>query len=35
MSEGLFCKSLIATFWYSDFIRIYVFNFRVGYQTSK
>ena len=34
MSEGLFCKSLIATFWYSDFIHIYVFNFHIGYQTS-
>ena len=30
MSEGLFCKSLIATFWYSDFIHICVFNFHVG-----
>ena len=35
MSEGLFCKSLITTFWYSDFTCIYVFNFCVGYQTSK
>ena len=34
MSEGLFCK-LIATFWCSDFIHVYIFNFHVGYQTSK
>ena len=27
MSEGLFRKSLIASIWYPDFIRIYVFNF--------
>ena len=35
MSEGVFCKSLIATFWYSDFIHMYVFNFHVGYHTLE
>ena len=35
MSEGLCGKSLIDIFWYSDFIHICIFNFHVGYQTSK
>ena len=35
MSVGLFCKSLNATFWYTDLIHIYVFYFHVGYQVDN
>ena len=34
MSEGLFCKSVIVTFWYSDFIHIYEGHLKSTYSST-